>query len=45
MARVFARHESHIHVVHLDYNKDRDGNQKPCKKKICVSEYVERSIV
>ena len=45
MARVFARHESHIHVVHLEYNNDRDGNQKSCKKRICGSEYEKRGIV
>ena len=42
MARVFARYESYR--GRLEYNEEI-SNQKPCKKKICESEYVKRGIV
>ena len=42
MDRVFARYESQR--GHLEYSEEI-SNQKPCKKKICVSKSVKRGIV
>ena len=42
MTMILARHE--YHRERLEYNEEI-GNQMPCKKKKCGSQYVKRGIV